>query len=204
MKCDKILALDFETSGVDPNQHAPVSLGVAVMEGEEVIESKEWLIAPPTHYKDKSNITRCYDERARLIHGYSLEHLIEHGEPCEKVCIGLTEFVTVNKAGNYPVVAYNAVFDLSFFNTLLFLGGAYDRHTAAFRPFPSPISGPWQCAKQLAERRQVRAENYKLDTIAQMLGLGEQGEVHGALTDAILAGRVFAQLREKAPMKVSA
>lgn len=193
----RFLSLDFETSHVDPQIGAPVSLGVAVMEDAQVIEAKEWLIAPPTHYKDKTKIQRCYDERARLIHGYTLEHLIEHGEPAIEVCMGLAEFVARNDMGNRPVVAYNMVFDLSFMNTLLFLGGEYDRGTNAFRPFPSPISGPWACAKQLAERRCPKLENFKLATVAPFLGVGDQGEVHGALADAILAGKVFAKLRAK-------
>ena len=194
----KFLALDFETSHLDPNVGAPVTLGIAVMEDAEVLDSKEWVIAPPTHWKDKSQIMRCYDERARLIHGYTLEYLIEHGEPAVKVCMALSEFVTRNHVGNHPIVAYNAVFDMNFYSTLLFLGGEYDRGTNAFRPYPSPLSGPWQCAKQLAERRALRVENFKLATVAPFLGVGEQSDVHGALADAILAGRVFAKLRAQA------
>ncbi len=192
----RFLALDFETSGTDANIHAPVSLGAAFMEDMTVLDSQEWLIAPPTHYKDKSKIQRCYDERARLIHGYTLEYLIEHGTPADRVCDGFAEFVKRHNAGNNPVVAFNANFDWSFYNTLLFLAGSYDRNTQSFQSYLSPISGPWQCAMQLAQRRLPRLENYKLATVAPFLKVGEQGDVHGARLDAILAGLVFAKLRQ--------
>lgn len=192
----KFLALDFETSGTDPNENAPVSLGVAFFEDATVIDSSEWLIQPPTHYKDKSKIMRAYDERARLIHGYTLEYLIEHGQSAAEVCSEFGAFVKEHNAGNNPIVAFNANFDWSFFNTLLFLAGSYDRNTQAFMPCLSPISGPWQCAMQLAQRRLPRLENYKLATVAPFLKVGEQGDVHGARADAILAGLVFAKLRQ--------
>lgn len=193
----RFLTLDFETSGTDPNDHAPVTLGVAAFEDGIVTAQDEWLCRPPTHYKEKDKITRAYDERARLIHGYTLEHLLEYGKPMAMVCIGFAEFVAKHSLGNVPVVAYNAAFDMAFLNTLLFLGGEYDRGTSTYRRFPTPISGPWQCAMQLAERWYPRLENYKLQTVAPFLGVGSQGEVHGAMSDAILAGLVFAKIRDQ-------
>lgn len=167
------------------------------MEDAEVVASSEWLIAPPTHYKTGA-ITREYDERARLIHGYTLEHLQEHGKKVDRVCFELREFVNANGVQNHPVVAYNAGYDLPMLGTLMFLAGQWDRDLQAFVPFLPPISGPWQDAFLLAKRRIDGLTNYKLDTVAAYFGLSRQGERHGALEDAILAGRVFTCLREAA------
>ena len=192
----RFLALDFETSHTDAQLGAPVTLGVAAFEDGEVVGSYEWVCKPDTHYKTGA-VTRCYDERARLIHGYTLEHLLEHGEPLDKVCLGLTEFAAKTGTSNATIVAYNSNFDQAFLNTMLYLGGSYDRITQAYRPYASPLSGPWQDAKALAERICPRLENYKLATVAPFLGVGEQGDVHGALKDALLAGKVFLSLRER-------
>lgn len=191
----KFLSLDFETSGVDPAIHAPVTLGIAVMDDMEVLDSREWLCSPPVHWKDADKITRAYDERARLIHGYHLETLILKGQPMAEVCAELTVFVNDHKVGNHPIVAWNANFDWSFFNTLLFLGGSFDRVAKVYRPYRSMLSGPWQCAMQLAQRRLDSKEDYKLDTIAEAYGLSRSTDKHGALEDCILAGKVFIELR---------
>lgn len=190
----KYLALDFEGSGTDPQRHAPVSLGVAYMEDGEVVESKEWLIKPPTHYKDETVITREYDERARMIHGYTLEHLIEHGEPLKTVCGNLETFAKKHGASNMPVCAYNAGYDLPMLGTLLFLAGEYDRRAAQYFPFPTPLSGPWQCVMLLAKRRIV-CERWKLDNVAEYFGLSRSTERHCSEEDAILCGKIFHLLR---------
>lgn len=191
----RFLALDFEGSGTDPQENAPVTLGAAVFDGETVAAQKEWLIAPPTHYADPSKVTRCYDERARMIHGYSLERLMDEGEPIKSVCLSFAYFVQEHGMENRPIVAYNAAYDMPMMSTLMFLGGEYDRYERKYRPFPIPVSGPWQCVYQLAQRRLgTDVDDFKLDTVAARFDLARSG-MHGALEDAILAGRVFLAIR---------
>lgn len=191
------LAIDFEGSGTDPQEHAPVSLGVALMDDATVLESQEWLIQPPLHWSDPSKVMRCYDERARMIHGYTLEYLLENGIPIRDVCQDLKRFVTEHQCANRPNVAYNASYDLGMMGTLMFLGGEYDRAEREYRRFPCPISGPWQCVMQLAERRLPNLGRYRLDDVAECFGLSRTSDKHGALEDAIIAGRVFTAIREQ-------
>jgi DNA polymerase III epsilon subunit-like protein len=187
----RFLALDFETSGTDPRRHAPVSLGVALMEGPEVLDSREWIIAPPKHYKT-GRVEREYDVFALKVSGLTLAQ-IERGLTAIQVCGQLADWSRSNGSKDLAVVAFNASFDLSFYSDLLFLGGRYDTPSRAFKPFTPPLTGPWQCARMIAQTS-VDLPKYDLDTVANHFGFERSTDKHGALEDAILAGRVYAAL----------
>lgn len=189
------LALDFETGGLDPRVHAPVSLGVAVMNGSEVLDSREWLFAPPTNKEGK--ICRAYDVVALEISGTSWPRLKRDGLPVRQVMAELAELVRTSPYINgpdIPVVAFNAPFDIAFYSECLFLAGEWNQHTRRFETFSPPVYGPWQCARMLARARLPRLEQYTLDAVAAACGLARSGQTHGALEDAILAGKLFAHL----------
>jgi DNA polymerase III epsilon subunit-like protein len=186
-----ILSLDFETSGTDHNRNAPVSLGVALMEDGEVLESKEWVIAPPRHYKT-GKITREYNIVALQVSRYTWPQIIK-GTEIRQVCIELLEWSRAHEATMLPVVAFKADFDMGWYSELLFLGGSMNFNTKQYELFTPPFVGPWQCANLLA-RRCLELDNYQLDTVAKHFGFPGQGEKHNALDDAILAGRIYHEL----------
>lgn len=193
------LALDFETGGVDPRVHAPVSLGVAAMSGAEVLARMEWMIAPPTNKEGK--ITRAYDVVALEVSGTSWPKLKREGVPVSQVMAELAEFVRdcpYIAGPDIPVVAYNAPFDMAFYSECLFLAGEYNQHTRRFETFPPPVYGPWQCVRMLARIMLPGLDQYTLDAVAAACGLARSGQAHGALEDAILAGKIFAHLTNAA------
>ena len=186
----KFVALDFETSGLDSKRHAPVSLGVAVFEGGDVIASAEWTLAPPV---DKNGrVSREYDVCALQVSGKTWKE-IQAGVKCEAVCFALGKFAREHGVSDAAVVAFNAPFDLSFYSELLYLGGSWNQHFRRFETFKPPLIGPWQCARLMAVS-QLDLERYDLDTTARHFGLSRSGETHGALEDAILAGRIYQSL----------
>jgi DNA polymerase III epsilon subunit-like protein len=187
----RFVAVDFETSGTDHQRNAPVSLGVALFEDGEVLASREWLIGPPMHYKT-GKITREYNIAALEISRSTWPQIRKAPAPAV-VCEELAAWVREHDARELTCVAFNAPFDLGWYCELLFLGGAWDFASKGFRRFRSPLVGPWQCAMMLAADR-VALSDYKLETVASHFGLGRAGEGHGALEDAILAGRVFWEL----------
>lgn len=187
----RFVALDFETSGLDPKTHAPVTLGVAVMDGDEVVEGREWLIAPPTDKNGK--ITREYNLVAMEINGVSWPKLKREGLPVCKVMQQLREFVAAHDAHKLTVVAFNAPFDLAWYSECLFLGGSWNQTLRRFETFLPPLVGPWQCARLVA-CAQIDLDAYNLDAVAGHFRLARTGEKHGALEDAVLAGRVYARL----------
>lgn len=184
----KYVSLDFETCGKEPGRHAPVQLGVALMEDGEAVDCKEWIIAPPRHYKT-NQINREYDIVALSISGLTWNQIIK-GTSIARVCFELDEWSIANQCEDLPVVAYNSPFDLPWYSDLLFLGGSYDRALGVYRPFNPPLIGPWQCALMLA-RKALNLPSYRLDEVAAKFGMCRSGENHGALEDAILAGKIY-------------
>lgn len=197
----KILALDYETSGLDPQTHAPVTLGVAVMEGDEILAQAEWLFAPPTDKNGKIN--RAYDVTALEINGVSWTRIKRDGLPISAVMAALGKFAIEHKATSLPVVAFNAPFDFAWYSTCLFLGGSWNQHRRCFETFKPPLIGPWQCARLMA-CDSLRLDGYSLDAVCAHFELARTGETHGALEDAVLAGRVFHRLSEANAARASA
>ena len=184
----RILALDFETSGLNPGVHAPVSLGVALMEDGEVVAQKEWMIAPPRNKEGK--ITRSYDVVALEISGASWPRLKRDGLSPMQVCAELMGFAKEHDARGVTVVAFNSAFDHSWYSDLLFLAGAWNQAERRFEAFSPPLYGPWDCARWKA-CVQLSLQRYDLDTVAAHFGFSRSGESHGALEDAILAGKIY-------------
>ncbi len=189
----RFIALDFETSGLKPGEHAPVTLGVALMDGPDVIDSREWLLATPTDKNGRVN--RAYDVVALEISGTSWTRIKREGESHAKVCKDLGDFSLQHGARHLTVVAFNAPFDFAWYSDLLFLAGSWNQHLRKFETFLPPFAGPWQCSRLMAVHALPGLDSYNLDTVASACGLSRSGETHGALEDAILAGRVFAHIQ---------
>ena len=191
-----IITLDFETSGTDHNRHAPVTLGVAIIDEAGVkVAQDEWLFAPPYHYKT-GKVTREYDINAMLIHEVPWPRIVKHGTPCADVLRELGDMAESHHAGNALVLAYNAPFDFGWYSTCLFLAGGYDRQSQSFKPAPPPIVGPWQCVMLLAKREYPHLPDHKLDTVAKHLGLARTTDAHGALEDALLCYEIYKAIQE--------
>lgn len=189
----RYLALDFETSGTDKDRHAPVTLGVALMEDGEVLDSIEYLFAPPRHWKTKE-ITRAYEIGALEVSKVTWKRILTEGLECSYVCKSLGKWASDRGADELAIVAYNAPFDLGFYSTMLFLGGDWDPNTRGkWLTATPPLFGPWQCAMMLMKRA-ANLDDYKLDTAAAHFGLARSGEAHGALEDAVLAGQIYHRL----------
>lgn len=191
-----ILALDFETGGKTAGVNQVVSLGLAIMDGPGVLVTKEWVVGPKRHYKTKQ-IERVYDLVALEISGITWKQIKDAPSP-ECVVRDLHDFAREHACKNMPVVAYNAPFDLGFYSDLLFMAGNYDQARQGFSPAWPPFVGEWHCAMLRAKDAYPNLENYKLDTAAAHFGLSRSGEKHGALEDAILAGKIFDRLQRGA------
>lgn len=188
----RFIALDFETSGRSSERHAPVSIGMAVMDGEDVLAETEFMIGPTKHWKTGA-IEREYDINALIISGTHWKDVLAAPHP-KAVVEQIREFSAANDAMNLTIKAFNAPFDIAFFSLTLFL--ASDWHPTIkgvmVQPKP-PLLGPWQCVLMRA-RHELSLPDYKLDTVASHFGLARSGEKHGALEDAILCGRIDSRM----------
>ena len=186
----RFIALDFETSGLDPNRHAPVSIGIAIFEdGHPTGESLEGLIGPTTHWKT-GKVEREYTVAALEVSGIKWADIKKAAHP-KAVVADIATWAKMFGCSDLPIVAFNAPFDFAFYSQLLYM--ASDWHPTErgvkIQPVP-PLCGPWYCAKMLA-RRELDLSNYSLDDVAARFGLARESEKHSALEDAVLAGRVF-------------
>lgn len=198
-----ILALDFEGTNKDPRKGAPCQIGLAVMDGEGVIASDEWLIAPPRHYKT-GKPTREVDAYALEVSGLTLAD-IESGLTSYLSCARLASFVKDNNAGSLPVVAYNIGYDYECYGQMLYDGGHFDRDVYEYLPFGDVLGAKWICAFRMS-RRLLSGDliKFSLDDVAAYFGLSRVGGKHGALEDAILAGRIYARLLARSAQRGAA
>lgn len=186
----RILALDFETSGTDPRRHAPIQLGLAVMEGGEVIESRQWLVKPITNKAGK--IVREYDLVAMSISGITFEQLMAEGMNELEIWNQATHFCRKMGASAAHLVSHNAAFDAAFLSDMQYRQGSWKYGT--FEQAPVLNWGPWWCTSRMAQEH-LSVANYKLDTCAAHFGLARSSDKHDAEEDAILCGRLFYAIR---------
>ncbi len=199
----RILALDFETGGIDAQRHAPVTLAVAVMEGEVVLAEKEWLFGRLDNIEPKFK-RRAYEFAALEICQISMKRIMAEGLPEAKVLQEFRAFVKEHDCSFVTVVSHNACFDQAFFSDWLFRCGAFDRSVDAYVPQRSPLGGPWACTMRLAQQS-LSLPDYKLDTVANAFGLSRTSTTHGATEDCILAGKIYHELtKQKLPAQLSA
>ena len=196
------LALDFEGSHVDPQRGCPTQLGIALMDDEGTVhDSDEWLCAPPRHYKT-NRVTREVDAYALQVAGLRIEDLDAGLDPWQS-CHRLSEFVAANRAGSLRVVCFNVAYDIAMYRNMLFFASDWHPTEKGVRVAHPEILGPnWTCAYGMARAVVPFLESHKLDDVAAHFGLSRSGESHGALEDAILAGRVFCGMRK--PVAVAA
>ena len=191
----KVLALDFEGSHKNPRVGCPVQLGVAVMEGEQVMASAEWLIRPPLHWKT-GKPTREVDAYALRISGLDLERIETEGLTSGEACRALQTWVSVEGAGSLPVLAFSMSYDIECYEQLLFDGGWFDFDLREYILYPAILGAKWICARQTARRMLPNMLRHSLDDVAAKFDLARISDTHGALEDAILAARCYHLLTE--------
>ena len=101
-------------------------------------------------------------------------------------------------------MCFNVSYDLACYRNMLFFASDWHPYIKGQRvSWPEILSANWTCAMATARHLLPGLDDYKLDTVAAHFGLCRQTESHGALEDAILAGRVYAQMTQ-AKNKVAA
>ena len=106
----------------------------------------------------------------------------------------------LGKQWDKPILSHVAAYDQGVWGNMMFAAGRYDRDLRLSIPKPEILTGPWICTKRIAQsflRVPEHVHNLKLDTLCKYYGIGEQGEIHGAEADAILAGKLYLALKGK-------
>lgn len=183
----RIVALDLETSDKNKAYGYIKQIACVVMEDGEVIGDPfyktvevpksarialEAVEAQIGSLQDKAKV-------AEWLTGFL------SGDSASDVFDELLAWSALHRASDYPNVAQNLHFDLSFVT---------DRLLFPYKLRGNPFSPVWIDTLELARQMMPGKRSYALGHLCSMLGLPEQDKAHDALQDAILAGRVYHRL----------
>lgn len=193
----KVIAVDFETTGLNTMYDAPMALALAVIdEGTLTGEVLNILIRVPEKsklsvealmvqgldiYADPSLIAK---EIGRLFPAESI--------PQKDAMQRVAEWIDENNLRGTPCVTHRMSFDIGFYDNAL------ARNTTVYKG--SPLGPVWICTKQLANMVWPDAGRgaCSLDACAVALGIpGRAQKGHDALEDAKLCALVYDGLRQE-------
>jgi len=152
------IAIDFETA--NNNKTSACSIGVVVVENNNILISKEYLIKPPT---DKFEFTSY--------HGLKYDD-VKESPIFSEIWIDLYPLFNIYK----NIIAHNMPFDSSILKALI-----------AHYNLKLPELNYYCTLKE--SRKNIKSENYKLDTICNLLNIDLKH--HNALSDANAAAKIF-------------
>jgi DNA polymerase III epsilon subunit family exonuclease len=168
MSHSTFIVLDLETTGLDSQLEGIIEM--AAVRLDHGVET--------AHFHRLVNPGIEISPASQAIHGIT-EAMIADAPSVSSV---LPEFLAF--AGNYPLVAHNAPFDIGFLNRALGLAGR--------EPLGNPVFDSLEIAKEvLPEQR-----SHKLEAVCKALGHEAQG-FHRALDDARHLALVFPRLLER-------
>ncbi|RGE17952.1 exonuclease domain-containing protein [Leucobacter sp. wl10] len=173
-----LAVFDTETTGVDTSRARIVSATIALLgPAGEASERYDWLLDPGIEIPPA----------AVQVHGISTEIArasgIDAAVGVQQIVAQLLEMIE----RGFPVVAYNAPFDLSL------LAAEAERHGVALPSGLSPVIDPLILDKQFDRYRKGKRT---LEAVAAHHGVGI-GSAHDAGDDAIAAGRVLQRIARK-------
>jgi DNA polymerase-3 subunit epsilon len=179
----KFAVVDFETTGLDPEQDRVLEMGVVCFDRGEVVERRNWLVDPGIPVP----------EEARKVHGITDQDLATAPRFDEV----FTEVVGL-LAGRLPV-AYNAVFDQKF------LLAETRRVGRVIEDVPPAMRDDVVWIDPLVWVREIlkyEEGSKKLAVVCERLGVPIQ-QAHRATDDAEAAGRVLLKLAPDMPQTYS-
>lgn len=187
----KIIYLDTETGGPDPNTCALLQLSAAIEIDWQITNKLNYYIKP---YPNDPPIT----EEATAKHGITAE-IIQKNEDgifqepnviFDSLKQSLAEHVDpYNKQDKFFMIGYNI---LTFDDIVLrrFFKNNNDNYYGSWFWYP-PVDVMAVCADVLMSRR-ISMPNFRLDTVAQYMGVNvEQNKLHNAMYDVKITREIF-------------
>ena len=156
------VAFDVETTGLDLRTERIVEVGAVKFDGSGVLDTYGQLVNPG----------RPIPPALTAIHGIT-DEMVAKNPPITSVVPEFEEF-----AGDAVLVAHNAQFDVGFFDAAFAETGI------------EPLPGPILCTRELSRGIFLGLSDYKLTTLARLLGIPAV-EHHHALADAGYSAHVF-------------
>lgn len=160
---DTVVVLDFETTGLSPNQgDRAIEIGAVLIEQGRVTDRFQQLMCPGFRVD-------------RFIEGYTgiTNQMLANAAPCAQVMAQFADFI-----GDHNLVAHNASFDRRFLDTEL---GLIGRH----------YSGTFVCSMLVARRLYPDAPNHQLGSLVAFKKIPTDGVFHRALADSEMTAKLW-------------
>lgn len=174
-KANTIVVLDFETTGLSPDQgDRAIEIGaVRIVEGE-ITDSFQALMNPGMRVDN-------------FIEGYTgiTNEMLEGAEPCRTVMNRFADYI-----GDDNLLAHNASFDRRFLD-------------AEFERIRRDYSGEFVCSLLTSRRIFQSAPNHKLGTLIDYTNIATDGSFHRALFDAEMTAKLWLKIIEIIQQQVS-
>jgi DNA polymerase-3 subunit epsilon len=163
MNANTLIILDFETTGLSPNNgDRAIEIGAVKLENGEVTERFQELMNPGRSVsyfiEDYTGITN---------------KMLSKAAPCNEVMDRFANFIQ-----GQNLVAHNASFDKRFLdNELKRISCGYD--------------GQFACSLLVSRRLYQAAPNHKLGTLINYKGISSTGSFHRALYDSEMTAKLW-------------
>jgi DNA polymerase-3 subunit epsilon len=161
------VAIDFETASRE--RASACALGLAVVEGERIVERRGWLIQPPGNYFEPMN-TR--------IHGIHADLVAQEPE-FDEVWPEMEPYLR-----GAAVLAHNAAFDVGV------LRASLDRYDLTM-----PATAGYYCTVTVSRRVWPRLADHKLSSVCRHCGI--ELDHHEAASDAAACASIALRCLEE-------
>ncbi|MCL1089718.1 3'-5' exonuclease [Shewanella profunda] len=158
-----VVVLDFETSGLSPNQgDRAIEIGAVLIENGVITQRFSELMDPgfriSSFIEDYTGISN---------------QMLKNAAPCHEVMVRFADFI-----GEHHLVAHNATFDQRFLD-------------AEFAQISHQYKGQFGCSLLVARRLYPLASNHQLGTLVRYKQLPNNGTFHRALADAEMTSHLW-------------
>jgi DNA polymerase-3 subunit epsilon len=153
-------AIDFETASRE--RASACALGLAVIEGDRIVEKREWLIRPPGNHFESINTH---------IHGIHAD-LVAREPEFDELWMEIEPYLR-----GAVVLAHNAAFDISVLRASL---ARYD--------LESPRIDGYHCTVTMSRKVWPDLENHRLSSVCRFCGI--ELNHHEAASDALACASI--------------
>lgn len=163
MNADSLIILDFETTGLSPdNGDRAIEIGAVKLENGKITDRFQELMNPGRSVsyfiEDYTGITN---------------KMLSKAAPCDEVMERFADFIQ-----GQNLVAHNASFDKRFLDSEL-------------KRISSGYDGQFACSLLLSRRLYQTAPNHKLGTLINYKGIASNGSFHRALYDSEMTAKLW-------------
>ncbi|BAJ01913.1 3'-5' exonuclease [Shewanella violacea] len=166
LAANSVIILDFETTGLSPNQgDRAIEIGAVRIQDGIVVDTFQELMNPGFRVSG-------------FIEGYTgiSNAMLANAAPCEEVMARFADFI-----GDHNLVAHNASFDQRFLDAEL------DGINLSY-------GGKFACSMLIARRLYQDAPNHKLGGLVEYKQIENDGVFHRALADSEMTAKLWLQM----------